>query len=313
MGHHFQKYIGQNHIQVLLKLLIEQAKAHSTTLKHILLHGPSGYGKTTLAQLIAQELQVKLTTINGNLLQKPADIISVLTNLKPRQIVFIDEIHGVNHKVFEMLYPVLVKQTINILLGKGYHAKMVHLKTVPFTLIGATTLLYQLPKPFITRFSYVLELVHYNVAQIKLIVHNTLITLNIPHPSHIVTIITNRSRLNPRLAKNLVQTYQLFLGKSEQQSRLLSFPLFLDQIGIYQYGINPLELKYLQIIAQSPQKRLGLATITQILHYPEKVVTSHIEPYLLETGLISKMPYGRKLTVLGEKYLASHYNKRMNS
>ena len=301
----FSNYVGQPHIKNLLTILLANARLNQSNLRHILIHGPSGYGKTTLAQLIGRALRTKTQLLNGNLLQTPAQIISLFTNLKPAQIIFIDEVHAISQRVAELLYPVMSEGRISVMLGKGYHARVVNLQLPAFTLIAATTLLHRVPQPLRNRFEHTFSMAPYSLAEIKTLVQCVLTQLQLVVSAPIVDILADRSRLNPRTAVHLTHTFRSFLNVKGQQVACCPVRLhhFLVTFGVYPAGVSQLEVDYMRLIHRQQGQFLSLATIAQMISYSERAIVQHIEPFLVQMGFIIKTTRGRQLSAAGTKLL----------
>ena len=294
------EYQGQIRIITNLKMYVQSAMILQKPLDHTLIYGQSGMGKTTLAKIIAKVMNVKIHVLNGASLQKPSDIISVLTTLKPNEIIFIDEIHAISTQVSEILYPVLDEGKISLIIGQEYNAKNIQINLPPFTLITATTELEQLASPFLNRFPIYLGLDSYQSEEIGLIIVRYAQTINLPLNLTTAIFLGSYARKTPRIAINLTKRINDFYltGKIKNLNDQAKLQQILHQLGFYEQGLTGDDLRYLQVLETSSP--LGLENITQRLNIPWKMIKSMIEPYLIGEGYVIRTNKGRMLTAKGK-------------
>ncbi|ATZ18742.1 Holliday junction DNA helicase RuvB [Williamsoniiplasma somnilux] len=298
----WDEYLGQKQIINNLKVYVEANKIKQTALDHILIHGPSGMGKTSLAYLIAKILKTKLIFLNGPSLQKPSDVISILSSIKENNILFIDEIHAINKEVLEVLYPVLEENKMSIIIGKDYNSKVINLKLPPFTLIGATTEINRLAFPFINRFPINFELTNYNEDEITQIVLNIADKISLKLDLKIAKLIANYSRKIPRVSINLLKRISDFSITYNKTEITTEFVInVFKEMGIYELGLTKKDLEYLFLLKE--HNVMGIETISQVLNTSTPNVLNFIEPLLLQEKLIIKTYKGRKITNQGIMYL----------
>ncbi len=304
-----EEYIGQDQIKEKIKIFIQASKKRKTPLDHILLCGPPGLGKTTLAQIIANELGTQLKITSGNILDKKGDLAGILTSLEEGDILFIDEIHRLSPSVEETLYSAMEDYKIDIILGKGKSARSIRLDIKPFTLIGATTRTGLLTSPLLSRFGIVLNFDYYTIEAIKQIIKRTASILNFYIDEQSAYEIAKRSRGIPRIANKLTKRVLDYLtikydGKIDRKKTLEA----LKFLGIDKYGLNNIDRKYLSVlIYQFNCKPVGINTISTALNESKDTIEEMIEPYLLRTGMIEKTSRGRKPTEKAVKHIQNPY------
>lgn len=300
----FKNFIGQDNIIERILILIKGSKIQNIALSHILLIGAPGNGKTTIAQLIAEELQVNFHSLQGTSINKASDIISILANIKQYDIVFIDEIHVVNCEILEVLYSALESNFINIMIGKDYNNKIVKINLPSFTFIGATNKVGMLTKALISRIPNILQLCDYNIQDIKAIICQTILQLNWKLEDKIINIIANHCRNIPRIIINIIKqiyNYCIVMNVNLDDTNIFQILIFLQ---IYPLGLNHLQLLYLSLFNNvNLHKNLSIETICQLLNEEQKNIEIHYEPWLIHCGLISKTTKGRKITVIGIEYI----------
>jgi len=299
----FEDYIGQSQLIRNLKLYISAAKQLAKPLDHLLIYGNSGMGKTALANLIAAVMNVKLHLLNGTSLQKPSDIISVLTNLKANEIIFIDEVHAVSRDVLELLYPAIEDGKINIIFGKEYNAKNLNIKLPPFTLIVATTEVNELPLPFYNRFSIVFKLESYTQTEVGQIIYNLASFLNLPLTLASANYLASFTRNNPRNATNITKRiYDFYLTKTiSELNSLTEIKKVMNQLGLYENGLTFDDLEYLSLLEKN--KVLGLENLSYLLNIPIKILRQMVEPLLIKENYILRTNKGRMITQKGIEIL----------
>ncbi|ATG97409.1 Holliday junction branch migration DNA helicase RuvB [Mesoplasma lactucae] len=299
----WEDYIGQENIIANLKMYVEASLILKKPLDHILIYGNSGMGKTTLAYLIGSVMKVKVHVLNGPSLQKPSDIISVLTNIKDNEIIFIDEVHAISKEVTEVLYPAIEEGEINIIIGKEYNSKSINISLPPFTLIAATTELDKLPTPFFNRFPIYFTLQPYNEKEMGEIITNYAKSINLPLNNGIGEYIGKFARNTPRTAINLTKRINDFYltSRIENLDNRHDIKMALEQIDVYENGLTKSDLDYLKAIAN--HKVVGLDNLAQILNMPIRIISNVIEPLLISEGYVLRTIKGRSITEKGRMAL----------
>ncbi|OJU73054.1 MAG: Holliday junction DNA helicase RuvB [Alphaproteobacteria bacterium 40-19] len=291
----FQGFIGQEQEIKNLKIFITAAKKRQDPLDHVLLHGPPGLGKTTLAHLIAIELESTFKATSAPILTKTGDLAALLTGLSPRDVLFIDEIHRLPVTIEEMLYAAMEDRKIDIMLGQGPHAKSMQLPLPPFTLIGATTRCGMLSGPLRDRFGILLPLSYYHSQELALILLRACEKLALDIEQEALLEIATRSRGTPRIALRLLKRVRDFADVSH------SFPITknlaqytLGEMGISQEGLDPLDQRYLHVLQNVLNRGpAGIDTLSSLLNETKETLEDVVEPYLLQQGFIQKTPRGR--------------------
>jgi len=292
------EYIGQKKIIATLKLFLDGVKKRGVPQEHLLLYGPAGIGKTTLAYVIAKDLAGELKITSGPALQKGADLASILTNLKDKDVLFIDEIHRLPKTVEELLYPVLEEYSLDIVVGKGASARIVRLPIPKITIIGATTKIALLSTPLRERFGLILRLDYYSPSEMEEIIERSAKILNIPLTKKAVKLISERSRRLPRVANRILKRVKdIFeVEKYSVIDEKILEKLF-EMLEIDSLGLTNIDLKYLKVLAEKFNNQpVGVETIASALSEDKRTIEEYIEPYLLQLGLIKKTPKGRVLT-----------------
>lgn len=305
----FDDYIGQQNIKDNLKILLEAAKQRNHPPEHLLFYGPPGLGKTTLAHLIAKEIGVQMKITSGPAIERVGDLASVLTNLSPGDILFIDEIHRLNKTVEEVLYPAMESGQIDIIIGKGPSARSIQLDLPPFTLIAATTRIAMVSSPLRSRFSGgVFRLEFYTHQEIEKIVQRSAKILSIETEDSAIQEIAVRSRSTPRTANYLLKRCRDF---AQVKNMILSKKVVdeaLVLIGIDQKGLTHSDRTILEtIINKYNGGPVGLNTIAASLSEDQATIEEFNEPYLIQLGFIERTPRGRTVTELGYKHLELAY------
>ena len=296
-------YIGQKSVIDSLNLAIEAAKKRNETLEHCILYGPPGLGKTTLANIIAREMDANIITTSGPAIEKIGDIAAILTNLNEKDVIFIDEIHRLNRAVEETLYAALEDFKLDIVVGQGPGARTIRIDLPPFTLIGATTRMGLLTSPLRDRFGIVLRLDFYSVKDLSMIIKRSAAILNIEIDEKSSQLIAERSRGTPRIANKLLRRVR-DLAQIENDS-LINEKIVektLKILDIDANGLDYLDKKYMKIIIDKFNGGpVGVETIAASLGEDKNTVEDVIEPYLLQIGYIKRTPRGRVATNLSFK------------
>ena len=305
----FDDYIGQENIKNNLNILLTAAKERNHPPEHLLFYGPPGLGKTTLAHLIAKETGVSMKITSGPAIERVGDLASVLTNLNPGDILFIDEIHRLNKTVEEVLYPAMESGQIDIIIGKGPSARSIQLDLPPFTLIAATTRIAMVSSPLRSRFSGgVFRLEFYTDEEIQKIVNRSAHILNIEIENSALVEISKRSRSTPRTANYLLKRCRDF---AQVKKSILSKDIVdqaLKLIGIDEKGLTHSDRTILDTVVNKYNGGpVGLNTIAASLSEDQATIEEFNEPYLIQLGFIERTPRGRVVTELGYKHVGIEY------
>lgn len=299
------EFIGQSDLKDNLSVFIQAAKARGDALDHVLLHGPPGLGKTTLAQIIARELGVGFRVTSGPMLARAGDLAAILTNLQPMDVLFIDEIHRMNPAVEEVLYPAMEDQKLDLVIGEGPAARTVQIDLPSFTLIGATTRSGLLSNPLRDRFGIPLRLEFYNPAELTAIVKRAGDVLGIDLASDGATEIARRSRGTPRIAGRLTRRVRDFAsvdGATTVTAKMADSAL--KRLDVDAAGLDKMDRRYMMCIAENyGGGPVGVETLCAALSDQRDVLEDVIEPYLLQQGLVARTPRGRVLSPKGFEYL----------
>ncbi len=289
------EYIGQEQIKKNLKVFIKAAKKRKETLDHLLFFGPPGLGKTTLANIIANEMNANLKTISAPMLEKSGDLAAILTNLEDGDILFIDEIHRLKSTIEEVLYSSMEDFRLDIVIGSGPAAQTIKLDIEKFTLIGATTRAGMLSNPLRDRFGITFRLNFYTQDELALIIKLASQKLNTDIEKEASFEIAKRSRGTPRIALRLLKRVRDFAEVEESHITHNLAKYALDELGINEHGFDELDIRFLTLLADA-KKPLGLSTIAATLSEDEDTIEEVIEPFLIANGYIEKTPKGRIVT-----------------
>lgn len=307
----FEEYIGQESIKNNLHILLTAAKQRNHTPEHILFYGPPGLGKTTLAHLISKELGAEMKVTSGPAIERVGDLASILTNLSPGDILFIDEIHRLNKNVEEILYPAMESGQMDIIVGKGPAARTIQLDLPPFTLIGATTRIAMISSPLRSRFSGgVFRLEFYTDKEIQQIINRSARILQINLNEDASKHIAKRSRKTPRTANYLLKRCRDLAQIHEKDLSEDIVVEALDMVGTDSVGLNKSDLDILQtIINKYNGGPVGLSTIAASLSEDEATIEDFNEPYLIQLGFIDRTQRGRIATKKAYDHLNIPYTK----
>lgn len=306
----FDDFSGQNKIVENLKVFVKAAKMRGEALDHVLLHGPPGLGKTTLSNIIANELGVTLKLTSGPVLDKPGDLAGLLTNLEPNAVLFIDEIHRLSPIVEEYLYSAMEDYKIDIMIDKGPSARSIQLELNPFTLIGATTRSGLLTSPLRARFGIKSHLEYYDVDVLTKIVKRSAFILNVKIEDQAAVEIAKRSRGTPRIVNALLRRVRDFAQVKGNGSIDIEITLYaLDALNIDKFGLDEMDNKILlTIIDKFKGGPVGLSTIATAVGEDTGTIEEVYEPFLIMEGFLKRTPRGREVTDLAYKHLGKiHY------
>ena len=299
------EYVGQEKVKENLKVFMEAAKSRGEALDHVLFCGPPGLGKTTLSYIIAAELQVHVKATSGPVIERPGDLAALLSNLQANDILFIDEIHRLNHVVEEILYPAMEDFQIDILIGQGPSARSVKLNLAPFTLIGATTRAGLLTSPLRDRFGITFRLEFYSPAELKKILLRSAKLLNVTLDPLGAEEIARRSRGTPRVANRLLRRVRDFAqvqGKETIDRGAADHAL--DLLEVDGRGLDKMDRTILlTIIEKFNGGPVGLETLATAVNEEKDTLEDVYEPYLIQEGLLDRTSRGRKITLLALEHL----------
>ena len=298
-------YVGQEQIKENLKIYIKAARKRSEALDHVLLYGPPGLGKTTLAMIIANELGVNIKTTSGPAIEKTGDLAALLSSLNENDVLFIDEIHRLSRQVEEILYPAMEDRALDIIIGKGPAARSIRLSLAQFTLIGATTRVGLLSSPLRDRFGVIFRLQMYDVMELKKIVLRSAKLLGVGCDELSATEIAKRSRGTPRIANRLLKRSRDFaqvVGEGHIDCEMVN--VTLKKLNVDYLGLEPLDVKILKTIIENyGGGPVGVDAIASLIGEDSRTVEDVYEPYLMQIGFIIRTPRGRCATDKAYKYL----------
>ena len=298
-------FIGQKQVRENLKVFIAAAKSRGEALDHVLLHGPPGLGKTTMAQIVAREMGVGFRATSGPVIQKAGDLAAQLTNLQPHDVLFIDEIHRLNPAIEEVLYPAMEDFQLDLMIGEGPAARSVRIELPPFTLVGATTRSGLMTRPLRERFGIPLRMVFYEPAELETIVQRAARVLKMQMAKDGGAEIAKRSRGTPRVANRLLRRVRDFAavgGNATVDAKVADAALI--RLEIDGRGLDTMDRRYLACIAENyGGGPVGAETLAAALAEQRDVIEDVIEPYLMQLGLLMRTPRGRLLSEAGYRHL----------
>lgn len=302
------QYIGQTKVKEVLNIFIESAKMRNQPLDHVLLSGPPGLGKTTLANIISNEMGVNIRVTSGPAIERQGDLAAILTNLNENDVLFIDEIHRMNKNVEEILYPALEDYALDIIIGKGPSARSIRLDLPKFTLIGATTRSGMLASPLRDRFGVMCNLDFYDVKDLKEIVLRSANIINIEINENGAEEIARRSRGTPRIANRLLRRVRDYaIVKSDGIIDTATADNALKMLEIDEMGLDKLDRRILNTIIDFYKGGpVGLDTLAASIGEEKGTIEDVYEPYLLQIGYLNRTPRGRTVTELGFRHVNKH-------
>ncbi|MCK1975606.1 Holliday junction branch migration DNA helicase RuvB [Jeotgalicoccus huakuii] len=298
------QYIGQHAIKENLNVFIKAAKMREEALDHVILHGPPGLGKTTLANIIAAEMDVNIKTTSGPAIERAGDLAAILSSLEPGDVLFIDEIHRIPRVVEEVLYSAMEDFFIDIVIGSGDEVRSIRIDLPPFTLVGATTRFGSLSAPLRDRFGVQLRLEYYDLESLKHIIERTADIFEVTLPTDSMNELARRSRGTPRIANRLLRRVRDFsMVKEEDEITLETTNHALKVLEVDPEGLEPVDHKIMRTIIDTyGGGPVGLETVA--VSIGEEVVTLNdvYEPYLIQRGFLERTPRGRKATAKSFEY-----------
>lgn len=301
----FEDFPGQETVKEKLKVFVQAAQQRQEAIDHILLSGPPGLGKTTLAQIIANEMQVDFKSTSAPALSRKGDLAAILTSLSPNSILFIDEIHRLSKDIEEYLYSAMEDYFIDLVTGEGLGAQSMRFQLVPFTLIGATTRAGLLKGPFRDRFGIQERLQFYDVASLQIIIQRSANLLNIPIDEKGSLEVARRSRGTPRVANRFLRRIRDYAEVKNQKVIDVALADFaLKHLEVDEMGLESMDRRYLEMIHEKfDGGPVGIDTLAAALSEERDTVEEVYEPYLIKEGLIKKSSRGREVTERGIKHL----------
>lgn len=307
-----RQYIGQSTIKSNLEVFIKAAKIRQEPLDHVLLFGPPGLGKTTLSNIIANEMEVNIRTISGPSIERPGDLAAILSSLQPGDVLFIDEIHRLSSVVEEVLYPAMEDFFLDIVIGKGEEARSIRIDLPPFTLIGATTRAGSLTAPLRDRFGVHLRLEYYREPELKEIIVRTAEVLGTSIDDESAIELAKRSRGTPRVANRLLKRVRDFQQVNEDELiSIATTKASLQLLQVDEEGLDYIDHKMMNcILEQYKGGPVGLDTIAVSIGEERVTIEDVYEPFLIQKGFIERTPRGRKATPYAFEHFSKNHGKK---
>ncbi len=300
-----EEFVGQLQVMDNLKLFIQAAKMRGESLDHVLLHGPPGMGKTTLSYVIANELGVNIKCTSGPAIERKSDLAAIITDLHPRDVLFIDEIHRLSRVIEESLYPAMEEYKLDIIIGEGPHAKSIKLDLPPFTLVGATTRAGAITSPLRSRFGITFRLQFYGIEEMKKIVYRSAGILGIEISSEGTEEIATRSRSTPRIANRLLKRVRDFA--QVKADGIIDGDIARKALAMFEVdnrGLDIMDRQFLlTIIDKFSGGPVGLNTLAVAIGEDQETIEDVFEPFLIQEGFLDRTPRGRAATVLAYQHL----------
>jgi len=309
------EFIGQKEVLANLSVYVEAAKKRKTPLDHVLISGPPGLGKTTLANIIANELSVPFTPTSAPAISKGADLVRFLTLLKTNEVFFVDEIHGFIKKQEELLYPAMENYFVDLVVGEGVTASALQIQLQPFTLVGATTRSGMVSDPLKSRFGIHLKLDFYSDEEMSIIVERSADLLSVPLEKKVALEIGKRSRKTPRIANHLLKRVRDFGEVRNEKSVSMETCLFaFDRMGIDPLGLDSVDRQILTtLITRYNGGPVGIKPIAVVIGEEERTIEDTYEPFLVRVGLVDRTPSGRVATKLAYHHMNLPYQNEIKS
>jgi len=303
--HDFSDFVGQEKIKQNLAISMQAAKQRNEAIEHILLYGNPGLGKTSLAHIIAREMNNNIKITSGPALEKVGDLAAILSNLQEGEVLFIDEIHRLNKTIEEVLYPALEDYVLDIIIGKGPAARTIRMPLNKFTLIGATTKMSMISAPLRDRFGHTFHLDFYEPQDIKKIINRNASILNVAIHPDAADIIANRSRRTPRIANRLLKRVRDFTQVKGSDTINLDLAIqTLAMLAVDEYGLDEIDRRLLNILIEKFNGGpVGLNTLSAAISEEMDTIETVYEPFLLQLGFLERTPRGRKATQAAYKHL----------